>query len=89
MRIPGRYGSPVYQDAVVKIIAAGKKAGKPIGTGGIGPWLDLLEKFFTMGASWSLSSADMAMLQAGMQKLGSTYEELNEKVKEARGKVSA
>ncbi|KAH3946742.1 hypothetical protein HBI56_070360 [Parastagonospora nodorum] len=87
MGIPGQYDSPVYQDAVVKIIAAGKKAGKPIGIGGIGPRLDLLEKFFTMGASWSLSGADMAMLQAGMQKLGSTYEELNGRVKEAREKM--
>jgi 2-keto-3-deoxy-L-rhamnonate aldolase RhmA len=83
--IPGQYDNPLYQDAVTKIIAAGKKAGKPIGIGGIGPRLDLLEKFFTMGASWSLSGADLAMLQSGMQKLGGTYTELNTKVQEARG----
>lgn len=85
--IPGQYDNPLYQDAVTRIIAAGKKAGKPIGIGGIGPRLDLLEKFFTMGASWSLSGADLAMLQAGMQKLGGTYEELNTRVQEARSKA--
>jgi 2-keto-3-deoxy-L-rhamnonate aldolase RhmA len=84
--IPGQYDNPLYQDAVTKIIAAGKKAGKPIGIGGIGPRLDLLEKFFAMGSSWSLSGADLAILQSGMQKLGSTYVDLNTKVQEARGK---
>jgi 2-keto-3-deoxy-L-rhamnonate aldolase RhmA len=83
--IPGQYDNPVYQDAVTKIIAVGKKAGKPIGIGGIGPRLDLLEKFFAMGTSWSLSGGDPAMLQGGMQKFGSTYVDLNAKVREARG----
>jgi 2-keto-3-deoxy-L-rhamnonate aldolase RhmA len=77
--IPGQYDNPAYQDAVTKIIAAGKKAGKPIEIGDIGPRLDLLEKFFAMGASWSLSGGDLAM-----QKLGSTYVDLNTKVQEAR-----
>jgi hypothetical protein len=38
-----------------------------------------------MGTSWSLSGGDLAMLQGGMQKLGSTYVDLNAKVQEARG----
>jgi 2-keto-3-deoxy-L-rhamnonate aldolase RhmA len=85
MGIPGQYDNPAYQNAVTKIIAAGKKAGRRIGIGGIGPQLDLLEKFFAMGASWSLSGGDPAMLQGGMQKLGSTYVDLNAKLREARG----
>ncbi|KAF2015080.1 Phosphoenolpyruvate/pyruvate domain-containing protein [Aaosphaeria arxii CBS 175.79] len=75
--IPGQYDNPIYQDAVTKIVLAGKKAGKPIGIGGIGPRVDLLEKWFKMGASWSLSGADAAMLQAGMKKLGQTYADIN------------
>jgi 2-keto-3-deoxy-L-rhamnonate aldolase RhmA len=51
MDIPGQYDNPAYQDAVTKIIAAGKEAGKPICIGSIGPRLDLFEKFFAMGAS--------------------------------------
>jgi 2-keto-3-deoxy-L-rhamnonate aldolase RhmA len=85
MGIPGQYDNPAYQDVVTKIIAVGKRAGKPIGIGGIGPRLDLLEKFFAMGTSWSLSGGDLAMLQGGKQKLGSTYVNLNTKVQEARG----
>jgi hypothetical protein len=89
MGIPGQYDNPAYQDAVTKIIAVGKKAGKPIGIGGIGPRLDLLEKFFAVGTSWSLSGGDIAMLQGGMQKLGSTYVDLNAKYRrhEARVKI--
>lgn len=49
--IPGQYDNTTYQDAVTKIVLAGKKARKPIGIGGIGGRLDLLEKWFTMGAT--------------------------------------
>jgi 2-keto-3-deoxy-L-rhamnonate aldolase RhmA len=87
MGIPGQYDDPRYQDAVTKIIAAGVRAGKPIGIGGIGPRLDLLEKFFAMGACWSLSGGDLAMLQGGMQKLGGTYAELNTRVQGMRTKA--
>ena len=59
---------------------AGKKAGKPIGIGGIGGRLDLLEMWFKMGATWSLSGADMAILQAGMKKVGENYAQINERV---------
>lgn len=51
-----------YQDAVTKIVLAGKRAGKPLGIGGIGGRLDLLEKWFAMGATWSLSGGDAAIL---------------------------
>jgi 2-keto-3-deoxy-L-rhamnonate aldolase RhmA len=82
--IPGQYDNPVYLKAVEKVIDAGFKAGKPIGIGGIGGRLDLLERFFERGASWSLSGGDGAMLQAGMKQLGKTYAELNSRVQSSR-----
>ena len=82
--IPGQYDNPIYQDAVTKIVLAGKKAGKPIGIGGISGRLDLLEKWFTLGATWSLSGGDGAMIQAGMQKIGKNYAEINQRVQAAR-----
>jgi 2-keto-3-deoxy-L-rhamnonate aldolase RhmA len=82
--IPGQYDNPLYLDSVSKVVKAGVKAGKPIGIGGIGGRLDLLERFFTMGATWSLSGADGAMLSAGMKALGKKYNELNARVQEAR-----
>ncbi|ETN39804.1 uncharacterized protein HMPREF1541_06030 [Cyphellophora europaea CBS 101466] len=82
--IPGQYDNAAYLDSVTKVIKAGVKAGKPIGIGGIGGRLDLLEKFFETGATWSLSGADGAMLQAGMKKLGQTYAEINQRVQGAR-----
>jgi len=81
--IPGQYDNPLYQDAVTKIVLAGKKAGKPVGIGGIGGRLDLLEKWFAMGASWSLSGGDGSMLQAGMKNIGKTYDDINRRVKQA------
>jgi 2-keto-3-deoxy-L-rhamnonate aldolase RhmA len=80
MGIPGQYDNPIYQNAVTKIVMAGKKAGKPIGIGGIGGRLDLLEMWFKMGATWSLSGADMAILQAGIKKVGENYAQINERV---------
>ncbi|KAL2071029.1 hypothetical protein VTL71DRAFT_12264 [Oculimacula yallundae] len=82
--IPGQYDNPLYQDAVTKIVLAGKKAGKPIGIGGIGGRQDLLEKWFVMGATWSLSGADGSMIQAGMQKLGKEYKAMNARVQKTR-----
>lgn len=82
--IPGQYDTALYQDSVTKIVLAGKKAGKPIGIGGIGGRLDLLEKWFTMGATWSLSGGDLAMLQAGIKKIGENYSAINERVQKAR-----
>jgi 2-keto-3-deoxy-L-rhamnonate aldolase RhmA len=84
LEIPGQYDNPVYLDSVTKVVKAGVRAGKPIGVGGIGGRLDLLEKFFEMGASWSLSGADGAMLQAGMKALGSKYSEINKRVQATR-----
>ncbi|KAH8645933.1 Pyruvate/Phosphoenolpyruvate kinase-like domain-containing protein [Tricladium varicosporioides] len=83
--IPGEYDNPIYQDAVTKIVLAGKKAGKPIGIGGIGGRLDLLEKWFQMGATWSLSGGDGALLQAGMKKIGQNYNEINQRVQKLNG----
>ncbi|KAL2110282.1 hypothetical protein VUR80DRAFT_1392 [Thermomyces stellatus] len=85
MGIPGKYDDPQYQDAVTRVVLAGKKAGKPIGIGGIGGRKDLLEKWFAMGASWSLSAQDLAILQNGMKKIGEDYRLMNERVQKARG----
>lgn len=85
--IPGQYDNPIYQNAVSHVVQAGVRAGKPIGIGGIGGRLDLLEKWFKMGATWSLSGADGSMLQAGMQKLGKTYGEINGRVQLDRKSV--
>ena len=67
-----------------KIIAAGVRAGKPIGVGGIGGRLDLLERFFALGATWSLSGGDGSILQAGMNKLGKAYAEIDGRVQKAK-----
>jgi 2-keto-3-deoxy-L-rhamnonate aldolase RhmA len=84
MGIPGQYDDPTYQEYVTKIVLAGVKAGKPIGIGGIGPRTDLLEKWFAMGASWSLSGQDLGTLQAGMKKIGENYRAISERVQKTR-----
>ncbi|KAH8177009.1 hpcH/HpaI aldolase/citrate lyase family protein [Sarocladium implicatum] len=84
MGIPGQYDDPLYQEYVTKIVLAGKKAGKPIGIGGIANRTDLLEKWFAMGASWSLSGQDLGTLQAGMKKIGENYRAINERVQKAK-----
>ncbi|KAL4798511.1 Pyruvate/Phosphoenolpyruvate kinase-like domain-containing protein [Aspergillus venezuelensis] len=84
MEIPGQYDNPIYLDAVDKIVLAGKKAGKPIGIGGIGHRLDLLERWFAMGATWSLSAGDSGILQAGMKKTTQNYEEISSRVEKLR-----
>lgn len=84
MGIPGQYDDPTYQEYVTKIVLAGVKAGKPIGIGGIGPRTDLLEKWFAMGASWSLSGQDLGTLQAGMKKIGESYRAISERVQKTR-----
>ncbi|KAH8433149.1 HpcH/HpaI aldolase family protein [Aspergillus melleus] len=82
--IPGKYDSELYQDAVTKVIQAANKTGKPVGIGGIGGRLDILEKWFAMGATWSLSGQDASILQAGMKKIHENYagisDRLNQKV---------
>lgn len=80
--IPGQYDNPAYQDAVTKIVLAGKKAGKPIGIGGIGGRVDLLEKWFEMGATWSLSGQDSSILQAGIKKVGQEYAAINQRLQQ-------
>ncbi|EOD45109.1 Aldolase protein [Neofusicoccum parvum] len=80
MGIPGEYDDPRYQDAVARIVLAGRKAGKPIGIGGIGGRQDLLERWFAMGAAWSLSAGDGAILQAGMRKVAAEYAAINKRV---------
>jgi 2-keto-3-deoxy-L-rhamnonate aldolase RhmA len=82
--IPGQYDTPAYQNAVERVIEAGVKSGKPIGIGGIGGRLDLLERFFQKGATWSLSGADGAILQAGMKELGKNYIDINLRVQDFR-----
>ncbi|OJJ41956.1 hypothetical protein ASPWEDRAFT_101467 [Aspergillus wentii DTO 134E9] len=78
--IPGKYDSAVYQDAVIKVIEAANRAGKPVGVGGIGGRLDILDKWFRMGATWSLSGQDASMLQAGMKKMSQNYEEISSRL---------
>lgn len=89
LRIPGQYDNQAYLDSVEKVIAAGKKAQKPIGIGGIGGRLDLLERFFKLGATWSLSGGDGAILQAGMKQLGKAYGEINSRVQQHRADETA
>ncbi|GAB1197809.1 hypothetical protein APSETT444_007112 [Aspergillus pseudonomiae] len=78
--IPGKYDSDLYQDAVIKVIQAANRAGKPVGIGGIGGRLDLLEKWFKMGATWSLSGQDASMLQAGLKQMSKNYGEISERL---------
>lgn len=82
--IPGQYDTPQYLNSVEKVIEAGVRAGKPVGIGGIGGRLDLLERFFQKGATWSLSGGDGAMLQAGMKQLAEKYAQINIRVQSAR-----
>ncbi|KAL2275185.1 hypothetical protein FJTKL_02412 [Diaporthe vaccinii] len=82
--IPGQYDNPPYQDAVTSVVLEAKRAGRPVGIGGIGGRQDLLEKWFAMGASWSLSGADGSIIQAGMKKIGDDYAEINKRVQKLR-----
>ncbi|KAI9367645.1 Pyruvate/Phosphoenolpyruvate kinase-like domain-containing protein [Aspergillus egyptiacus] len=82
--IPGQYDNPVYQQSVEKIVLAGRKTGKPIGIGGIGGRLDLLERWFALGATWSLSGQDGAILQAGMKRITQNYDEMKARVENQR-----
>ncbi|KAH7305055.1 putative 4-hydroxy-2-oxovalerate aldolase [Rhexocercosporidium sp. MPI-PUGE-AT-0058] len=65
--ILGQYDNPLYQDAVIKIVLAGKKAGIPIGIGGIGGRQDFLEKWFAMGSEWC--GWDYNAMNARVQKV--------------------
>ncbi|KAE8167667.1 Pyruvate/Phosphoenolpyruvate kinase-like domain-containing protein [Aspergillus tamarii] len=78
--IPGKYDSDLYQDAVIKVIQAANRAGKPVGIGGIGGRLDILEKWFKMGATWSLSGQDASMLQAGLKQMSKNYTDISERL---------
>lgn len=82
--IPGQYDHPKYQEVVTSVVLAAKKAGKPVGIGGIPGRQDLLEKWFAMGALWSLSGADGSILQAGMKTIGDKYAEINQRLQESR-----
>ncbi|KAJ5506181.1 Pyruvate/Phosphoenolpyruvate kinase [Penicillium expansum] len=82
--IPGQYDDPLYLDSVIKIISAGKKYGKPIGVGGISGRLDLLERWFSLGATWSLGGQDGAILQKAFKQIVQNYEEINQRVQKQR-----
>ena len=79
--IPGKYDTELYQDAVTRVIHAANKAGKPVGIGGVGSRLDILEKWFNMGATWSLSGQDASMLQAGLKQMSKNYTEISERLR--------
>ncbi|KAL4972408.1 hypothetical protein BDW66DRAFT_144232 [Aspergillus desertorum] len=68
VRVWASLGSSVYQ-TLEKGVFAGKKAAKLIGIGGIGGRLALLERWFALGATWSLGGEDDALQQAGMRKI--------------------
>ncbi|KAJ5114914.1 Pyruvate/Phosphoenolpyruvate kinase [Penicillium alfredii] len=78
--IPGKYDDALYLDSVAKIIKAGKEYGKPIGVGGIGGRLDLLERWFSLGASWCLSGQDGAILQKAFKQIVQNYEDINRRI---------
>ncbi|KAL4888031.1 Pyruvate/Phosphoenolpyruvate kinase-like domain-containing protein [Aspergillus ambiguus] len=78
--IPGKYDSEKYQNAVAMVIQAANKRGKPVGIGGIGGRLDILERWFRMGASWSLSGQDASMLQAGLKQMAKNYTDISERI---------
>ncbi|KAJ5682506.1 hypothetical protein N7462_005671 [Penicillium macrosclerotiorum] len=80
--IPGKYDNPRYLESVTRIIKAANDSGKPVGIGGIGGRLDLLEKWFFMGATWSLSGADVAILQNGMKRIVQNYNEISERLEQ-------
>ncbi|KAJ5812469.1 Pyruvate/Phosphoenolpyruvate kinase [Penicillium riverlandense] len=82
--IPGKYDDPLYLNSVAKIINAGKKFGKPIGVGGIGGRLDLLERWFNLGATWSLSGQDGAILQKAFKQIVQNYDEINQRVQKQK-----
>lgn len=82
--IPGKYDDALYIDSMTKIINAANKHGKPVGVGGIGGRLDLLERWFSMGASWSLSGQDMAILQNGMKQIVKNYNEISQRVEKVK-----
>lgn len=79
--ILGKYDDARYLNAVSEIINAANKYGKPVGIGGIGGRLDILERWFTMGASWSLSGQDGTILQSGMKQIVKNYDDISERVK--------
>ncbi|KAJ5894830.1 Pyruvate/Phosphoenolpyruvate kinase-like domain-containing protein [Penicillium taxi] len=82
--IPEQYDEPVYLDSVVKVIEAANKVGKPVGIGGLNSRMDLLERWFSMGAVWSLGAADGAILQNGMKQVAKKYVDINERVQKVR-----
>lgn len=78
--IPGKYDDSQYLDSVTKVINAANKHGKPVGIGGIGGRLDILERWFSMGATWSLSGQDGAILQSGMKQVVKNYAEIEQRL---------
>lgn len=78
--IPGKYDSELYQNAVTRVINTANKAGKPVGIGGVGSRLDILEKWFDMGATWSLSGQDASMLQTGLKQMSKNYTKISERL---------
>ncbi|CAI7629828.1 unnamed protein product [Penicillium bialowiezense] len=82
--IHGKYDDSKYLDSVVKIIEAANKAGKTVGIGGIGGRLDILERWFSLGATWSLSGADGAILQNGMKQITKNYDEISQRLQKTQ-----
>jgi 2-keto-3-deoxy-L-rhamnonate aldolase RhmA len=64
MNIPGDYENPLLEDAYRRTIAACRKAGIPLGCGGLHARLDLVEKFCKMGVSWVMAATDGPLLMS-------------------------
>ena len=60
--IPGQYDSPVFRDAVKRVAAAAKKAGKPLMLGGVGD-LGIVKSLLSLGvAPFYLTGMDSDLL---------------------------
>lgn len=80
MGIPGAYEDARVAAAYERVIAAGRRAGKPVGVGGLQARLDLVEKFCAMGARWAMAAANGSLLLAGATEAASAMAQVNERV---------
>lgn len=66
MGIPGQFGHPRMAEAVRRVVAACRAAGKHPGLGGVYDQV-LMERYVGEGARFILSGSDLAFLMAGAQ----------------------
>jgi 2-keto-3-deoxy-L-rhamnonate aldolase RhmA len=64
--IAGQYDEPVLKEAYAKVIAACRRHGKWVGSGGLHTRIDKIEEFCRMGVNYVMAGADMGfILEAG------------------------